>query len=266
MAGRAMNRHDRRAAAASARRGQLADNPAAEPALALEKQVAEEQRKRGDEILSRGRSAETVYALVDDAASFGEGVQRRNPTNPSALACQRGCNHCCHVPVSTSAPTVLRIAAALGGLSEAERASALARVAALDEKTHGLPWSPSHRPPLPCAFLVDGACSIYAVRPFVCRAWNSVDAETCRTFVREEGVELRFDSFQRAVFGGVEKGMHAALRACGLDTADLELTAAMRVALENADACERWLAGQPVFAGCEAKRVPQRGRRLPVAK
>ena len=44
---------------------------------------------------------------------------------------------------------------------------------------------------------------------------------------------------------------------------DLEFTAAIRVAMENPDACERWLAGDAVFAGCEAK--PDRRRRLPLS-
>jgi Fe-S-cluster containining protein len=232
----------------------------------LQQHVAEVGRKRVGEILSKGQSPETVYEVVDESIALGDAVQERNPTSASALACKRGCNHCCHVPVGTSAPMVLRIAAAMRrDLDETELEAALARVVSLDEKTHGLPWSPSQRPPLPCALLVDGACSIYSVRPFVCRAWNSVDVEACRRFVHEEAVQLRYDSFQRAAFAGVEKGMTAALREHGLDTADLELTAAIRVALENTDACERWLAGDPVFAGCEAKRVPEPRHRLPLA-
>ena len=74
---------------------------------------------------------------------------------------------------------------------------------------------------------------------------------------------MRFDLFQRTTFAAVEKGLQAAVQESGLDAMDLELTAAVRVAMENADACQRWLAGEPVFAGCEAK--PDRRRRLPFA-
>src|SRR3972149_3817974 len=35
----------------------------------------------------------------------------------------------------------------------------------------------------PCAFLENGSCTIYAVRPFGCRGANSIDAELCRAFV-----------------------------------------------------------------------------------
>jgi len=262
-----MNRRERRAAAAGARRGNPAGAPVASPAAELLQQVSEAGQRRAHAIVSAGPSPQTVYDAVDDAAAFGETLQERNLTDPSALACKRGCNHCCHVPVGTSAATVLRIAAALRQkLTAAEWESTVARVAALDDRTHGLPWSPSQRPPLPCAFLVEGACSIYPIRPFVCRAWNSVDAEACRQLVHTEAAPLRFDAFRRASFAGVEKGLNGALRARGLDVADLEFTAAIRVALENADACDRWLAGEPVFAGCEAHRVAEPRHRLPVAE
>ena len=115
----------------------------------------------------------------------------------------------------------------------------------LDDVTRGVPWSPSARAPTPCAFLVDGACSIYALRPFVCRAWNSASADDCLEQLRSEWVQMRFDVFQRATFAGVEGGLKEALRAHALDAADLDFTAAMRVALEDATACQRWLAGEP---------------------
>jgi len=261
-----MNRRQRRAAAAGTRRGERADShPMAARATELHQHVFESERRLGGEVLARGgRSPQAVYELVDSAVTLAESFMQRNPTAAESLACQRGCNHCCRRPVGTSAPTVLRIAAALrDGLSESEFATALARVVALDQKTHGASWTPTERLPLACAFLVDGACSIYAVRPFVCRAWNSTDAEACRRALGEDSVEMRFDLFQRTTFAAVEKGLQAALQSGGLDSADLEFTAAIRVAMESSDACERWLAGEPVFAGCEAKA--DRRRRLPFA-
>jgi Fe-S-cluster containining protein len=260
-----MNRRDRRAAAAGARRGQQPEvNPIASRAAELHQQIVESERRLANEILAGGRSPQAVYDAVDGAVTLADSFMQRSPTDPASLACKQGCDHCCHRPVGTSAPTVLRIAAAIRKeSSESEFASALARVVALDEKTHGAAWTPKERPPHACAFLVAGACSIYASRPFVCRAWNSADAEACRRALGQDSVEMRFDLFQRTTFSAIEKGLQAALQANGLDAQDLEFTAAIRVAMENPDACERWLAGEAVFAGCEAK--PDRRRRLPFA-
>lgn len=265
-----MNRHERRAAAAAARRGQPTINPTVDPrvsaATELHRRIVQAGLELGNEALSSGPSPETLNSLVEGAVGLAETFGKGNPTRPSSLACKRGCSHCCHRPVSTSAPTALWIASTLRRTStKDEFANALARIAALDEKTHGLPFSPSSRPPLPCAFLVDDACSIYAIRPFVCRAWNSADEDACRRALKEEAVEMRFDLFQRTTFSGAEKGMHAALRARGLDPVDLEFTAAIRVAMENADASERWLAGEPVFAGCEARHTADDRYHLPIA-
>ncbi len=270
-----MNRHGRRAAAAAARRGgpagptgegPAAPGPIVSSASELHRQVLEAERALAGETLAKRRSPDAVNEIVDGAGALAEMFGRSNPTSASSLACKRGCNHCCHRPVSTSAPVVLRIAAALRERSsEAEFASVLARVVALDEKTHGLPFSPRSRPPLACAFLVDGACSIYDVRPLVCRAWNSADEDSCRQALKEEAVQMRFDLFQRTTFSGVEKGMQVALRAAGLDPVELEFTAAIRVAIEQPDACERWLAGEAVFAGCEAKHTADDRYRLPLA-
>jgi Fe-S-cluster containining protein len=228
------------------------------------RQVSEAERRQAVPVLARGRSPQSIYEVVDAAVGLGQSIMRHSPTNPSSLACAQGCAHCCHRPVGTSAPTVLRIAAALRATTtESELAGVLARVRALDEETHGAAWTLAERPPRACAFLVNRACAIYEVRPFVCRAWNSADASACERALGEDSVEMRFDLFQRTTYAAIEHGLQAALRSSGLDAPDLELTAAIRVAMERPDACERWLAGEPVFAGCEAK--PDGRRRLPMA-
>jgi Fe-S-cluster containining protein len=233
-------------------------------ATELFEQALESARRLGAGILDRERSPHAVHAVVDGAAALADSFMDQNPTPSDQLACKRGCDHCCHRPVGTNAATVLRIAASLRErLSDVEFAATLARVVALDAQTHRASWTPTERPPLACAFLVDHECTIHAVRPFVCRAWNSADADACLRALGVDSVEMRFDLFQRTVFAGIEKGLQAAVKSHHLDAGDLELTAAIRVAMENPEACERWLAGEPIFTGCEAK--PDGRRRLPFA-
>jgi len=80
------------------------------------------------------------------------------------LACKAGCSHCCHMPVIINAAEAAQIAHATGApMSKPE----------------------FHFPPRPdmsengnaCVFLVDGACSIYANRPFACRVHFVVDRD-----------------------------------------------------------------------------------------
>lgn len=252
----------------AARAGEMIDrsadpSPMIDDASEYHRQVVESERQMATAALARERSPAAVYEVVDDAVSLARAFMRSGPAAPISLGCKRGCAHCCHRPVGASPPVVLRIAAALRqGTSKAGFADALARVCAPDESTHDADWNPSAQPPQPCVFLVDGACSIYAVRPFVCRAWNSVDPEACRQTLGEDSVEMRFDLLQRTTFAGIEKGLQFAFQSSGLDAAALEFTAAMRIAMAIPDACERWLAGEAIFTGCEAKRDHR--RRLPL--
>ena len=262
-----MNRRARRASASTARQGRAVGGGGApeSPSTQLHRAVSEAGRRTTAGILSGSRTVEGVYEVVERAAALGDAFMERSPTDPSLLACKKGCSTCCSRPVGTTAPSVFRLAAWLRErLRPDELAEVLRRVAALDDVTHGKMWTPRERPPNPCALLVDGACSVYEVRPFVCRAWNAVDAEDCKRTTGQDAVEMRFDLYQRAVFAAVEDGVKLALADAGLDGGDLELTASLRAALERPDAGEAWLAGEPVFAGCEAK-PPQGRRRLPVA-
>jgi hypothetical protein len=261
-----MNRKQRRATAAASRQGRGDAPPVASPAEQLHRAVVDSSRARAASTLAQGRSPDHVARVVDGGISLGAAYMAQSPTSPSDMACKQGCAFCCHRPVGTSAPSVFRVAAWLReALAPVELEGVLARLVALDAKTHGTTWTVRDRPPYACALLVDGACSVYEVRPFVCRGWSSADADSCRRGLEHDGVEMRYDLFQRTTYGGVEKGIQLALADAGLDAGDLELTAALRVALENPDACNEWLAGKPVFAGCEAKPPPG-GRRLPVAR
>ena len=281
-----MNRRERRASASAARRGQPPANapasvggpafvqrrqPQSQPPLPsaaelLQRAVSSDARGVVARVLAEGPSADRLHELVDRAADVGAAYMERSPTNPSLLACKKGCSTCCSRPVVATAPSVLRLATWLRARLRPEQlGELLRRVAAIDDVTHGKTMTPKERPPTPCALLVDGACSAYEVRPFVCRAWNAVDAEDCKRALSKDGLEMRFDLYQRTTYASVEQGVKSALSDAGLDGADLELMAALRVALEREDASRAWLAGEPVFAGCEAKLPEATRRRLPVA-
>jgi hypothetical protein len=237
------------------------------PAAQLHRYVSEGARAIAGAVLSAGRSVEGLHEVVDDLAALGDEYMSRSPTNAALLACKKGCSTCCSRPVVTTAPSVVRLAAWLRerltpeALSEVQR-----RVATIDDATRGRMLTPRGRPPNPCALLVDGACSVYPVRPFVCRAWNALDVEECKRALSNDAIQMRFDLYQRTTFAAVEDGVRLALEDAGLDNVDLELMAALRVALERPNVGEEWLSGQPVFAGCEAQ-LPEATarRRLPLA-
>lgn len=98
-----------------------------------------------------------VYALVDKL------VDAAGPF----VACERGCSACCHINISITETEAQIIEAQTGR----RYTRLLAPVQHPEGKFTGSP----------CPFLTDGACSIYSVRPFVCRHHLSfnLDAYWC---------------------------------------------------------------------------------------
>jgi hypothetical protein len=64
----------------------------------------------------------------------------------------------------------------------------------------------------------------------------------------EEAVSIESHEHVLQVAGGTQLGLTQASQESGLAGDDLELTAALRIALEVPDAGARWLAGEAVFA------------------
>jgi hypothetical protein len=122
-------------------------------------------------------------------------------------------------------------------------------VVAADEQRRALKAGGRAAARLPCPLLVGHRCAAYAVRPLTCRGFNSRDARRCElsldprnhVSVPAYAPQLRLTTF-------VLDGMRAGLVGPGLNGDLLELSGALRIALEVPDALERWLAGEPVFA------------------
>ena len=100
-------------------------------------------------------------------------------------------------------------------------------------------------PTIVCPLLtVNGDCAVCGLRPVHCRTSLHLcgvvpesNAETLEEAARQLGV-------------GVEAGLSQGLDAAGLDGNQYELNSALAVALETADASERWSQDEDVFANC----------------
>lgn len=220
----------------------------ADPAVAL----AGRAYRRG-QALAGGQRSDDVPALAMRLLAVADQEMRgvRQAVPPvRELACHRGCAWCCFLQVPVSAPEVLLLAAHLRRTRSPEELAALRRrVAELDDRTHGLDAKQRLAARLPCALLEGGACSVYPLRPLACRGWNSYDDRVCRRAV-ELGAEPTAHLYtpQTSVTGALLDGLLAGLASEGLQGERLELTAALRIALDAPDAAERWLAGEPLFA------------------
>jgi Fe-S-cluster containining protein len=216
----------------------------------LELDAHRAQRLRTAEILKTGRLPLHVLQIAEEAVLVAEQAlaKARRSHRPPALACQEGCDWCCHLTVGTTAAEVLRIVTYLRQALSPEAFHALReRVARLDEQRRAQKAARTGGP-VPCPLLVEHRCAAYAVRPLTCRGFNSRDARRCEQFLTNRSVAVPSYLPQARVHTFVLDGMREGLVEAKLSGDLLELTAALRVALEMPDAAERWLTGEAVFA------------------
>ncbi len=179
---------------------------------------------------------------------------RRQP----AFACTAGCAWCCHQQVALEPVEAIAIAHHIETqFTPAEQTAVKQRIAVLATKTKGMSNLAWARLKTPCAFLVGGECSIYAVRPLRCRGVYSRDAEHCRWAM--ENPDEYFDHRSRRQGTGpypieprqivdtAATGFAVAERDFGLQCQTLTLMGALNMLLEQPDLSGRYLAGEPVF-------------------
>jgi Fe-S-cluster containining protein len=201
------------------------------------------------------RHARTPLAVIDvtqhaDAVADQAVRAALKDSPPQApLACREGCAWCCYTPVGTAAPEVLRIVAYLRDtLSPEQWESLRQRVRSGEEQRRQLGIARVRRAALPCPLLVEDRCSAYPVRPLTCRGYTSSDAGLCeRALGLEGGGEVPIYWAQQRLAAFVLDGLRSGLHENRLDAGLLELTAALRIALETPDVQERWLEGAGVF-------------------
>jgi Fe-S-cluster containining protein len=214
--------------------------------------------------LRGGRSPAAVAQAVADGATLSDGKwaemrpaieSRRQP----GFACTAGCAWCCHQQVALEPVEAIAIARHVDTkFTPEERTAVRQRIDALAGRTKGmnnLAWA---RLKTPCAFLVEGQCSIYEVRPLRCRAVFSRDADHCRWAM--ENPDAYFDHRAhrlgsgpyplepRHIIDAALTGFAVAERDFGLSWKTLTLMAAIKILLDQPDAAERYLAGEAVLA------------------
>jgi Fe-S-cluster containining protein len=206
--------------------------------------AVERQRAATIGVLRASRQEAVVFGLIrqvhDDMTAAIDALPSK-----AQHACAPGCDFCCYLPVDVLAPEAFRIAAHLQQTrSPEELATLVYQLGAQGPHDFGL---------RPCVFLAHGRCSIYEVRPMVCRGYNSLSKERCEAYHRDASVDLKGtkDRVAGRMAEAMEDGVVAGLEALGLDGQWYELPSAVLRALESTDGLARWARGETVFQGCD---------------
>lgn len=215
--------------------------------------VAEMARQAHDNFVSdlRKRRPRNLLHTIRYANLLADSVVDSMPN--ARVACGEGCSSCCETYVSVSIPEAIAIASHVTTQDTGQkRGDLLRRLRELATARRGLAWD--HIKVAPCAFLVDRRCSIYAARPIPCRRYHALDSSAaCDAYVLKGGGPLgddiaTVDKRRMDAVKAVAIELAEACRELKLESARVELSAAVLLLLEKPDTAERWLRGDRVFA------------------
>lgn len=161
------------------------------------------------------------------------------------VACAKGCSHCCNIWVDATAPEIFY---AVDSIRDRKAAALL--VDAACAVTVGQDFNQRGDAVTPCPLLLDNLCSIYPARPINCRTAVSVDVGICeRSYLHISGEHIPTPMVWMALRSGYVIALRGAVENAGLISKAYEWNEALRFALANPDAEERWFAGEDPFAG-----------------
>ncbi|RZI82994.1 MAG: YkgJ family cysteine cluster protein [Rubrivivax sp.] len=167
------------------------------------------------------------------------------------LGCESGCGYCCsHFEVEARPFEVFEIQAhVLKHFKPEQLRATIGRAAKNVEERKAATETERLTLRQTCPFLVDNACSVYSVRPSVCRNYHATDREKCKKHFEDPTstwpTSYIDDVFFRA--NGSSIGFKNAVKALGLDTKGYYLSGAFLEAVRNPDCAKRFKAGKKAF-------------------
>ena len=170
----------------------------------------------------------------------------------SSVACAEGCAWCCHAQVKvTPLEALVLLARVQTAFSPEERRQLQHRIDNNRRLTEGRALE--HRVGLkaqtPCIFLEQGRCTVYPVRPLICRAWASCSRQACREAFASGDctAEIEAPVAGNFVYGLARQAIEQACRSRGVAWEPLELPRAMACCMETPGIFDRWVRGEVRF-------------------
>lgn len=212
----------------------------------FENQIRDVQRQVVSEMLTvPPMDMDTFLAIFEHSQDLAETLisnNREQTPPPHPIHCCEGCTWCCYTRhIMVTPMEVLVLAKHIRDTFDADQQASYLQSMIEDASSRG-------GSACPCPMLKDGGCSVYPARPFMCRAHNSFDVTLCQRAVEEdENIKVPLYHPQKAIFNQIQAGLALGFADHGYPIEKLTLRRAIRIALEDENALERWLAGEPIF-------------------
>lgn len=190
--------------------------------------------------LDANRTRPFIISFISNLHRGVDSVVHATTHQGEQLDCKAGCSHCCHVRVEALEPEVFQIAKELKNIAPEKLEEIIGRLRNHAATINGISVFDHH---IACPFLEDELCSIYPIRPAVCRKAHSFDVESCKSPGSEIPQSLEIALKSEALI----KGTANAYRRIELSTSGHELGQAVLHALTDETAESRWGAGEKIF-------------------
>jgi len=199
--------------------------------------------------------AETAGKILQEGSAYADHIimqLEKSRDASSEIACKAGCPYCCSMQISITPPEAIVL-----GVHVVENYGTAAKNDLLKKINHNirLTYKKTQDEKIenwrqtPCIFLKGGSCSVYVIRPFVCRSWHSLDVRQCIDSWRSKDKEAEIDSLfhRNYVYGMVRKGVQKGCEMLGLQWETQVVTSAVKSYLAHPNPLEGWLRGEQVF-------------------
>ena len=210
------------------------------------------EKKAASKMLKGSREPGRVKnALVKFYSSLDRNMQAVVKANAIGIECGEGCSYCCYLKVDTHAHEVFLISDYIKQNFMPDEIEALKvrlqnnanTIRPLTREQH---WVTN----VQCALLVNDRCSVYSVRPALCRKFHSWSVDLCRqsheapddpTIPSSEDVTLNI-SAREAILG-----FHDAIKKVRLDSETYDINSALFYALNDSAFESEWRKGKKAF-------------------
>lgn len=206
------------------------------------------------EKMSHGSHKETILITIQAVMDFVQEIieQLEDSGQTPAVSCGSECSFCCHSLIRVIPAEALLINAFI------KQNFSDASIHDLEKKIHAyhllvdgknLKQRVFVKDQTPCIFLKNDNCRIYPVRPFICRAWNSLDKPACKAafLSGDSNAEINNSPARNYLFGTARDIFMDMDKTLDLEKGLYKIPNAIQDCLNHSDSLERWCNHQPVF-------------------
>jgi Fe-S-cluster containining protein len=222
----------------------------------IDEALAQRQREAVIEIAAAGRTGAQALELGLSAIIWADhlvGLFEAENRLPRPIACQPGCYFCCHNQIELTPPEALLLGDYVEqNFSDREKRQLRERIeGAVNLKTGKTPKEVAgSRQQLPCPCLTGGKCSVYPVRPLVCRAMHALEVGQCEASLKFQDLRpVEHYSHRQVFIRSLAKGLLDGCRVLGCQAGALDLAWALRDFFAQPEPAARWIRGEKVFTG-----------------